>query len=64
MLLPQPEFWIIAGPNGSGKSLSSHKRAAAGTLIENAGAELVFLPPYSPDFNPIEKAFAKLKALL
>ncbi len=45
-------------------NLSSHKRAAARTLIENAGAQLVFLPPYSPDFNPIEKAFAKLKALL
>ena len=45
-------------------NLSSHKRVAARVLIENAGAELVFLPPYSPDFNPIEKAFAKLKALL
>jgi len=33
-------------------------------LIEAAGAELRYLPPYSPDFNPIEKAFAKLKALL
>ena len=33
-------------------------------LIEAAGARLLFLPPYSPDFNPIEKAFAKLKALL
>ena len=32
--------------------------------IEAAGAELLFLPPYSPDFNPIENAFAKLKALL
>ncbi|MBI1393596.1 MAG: IS630 family transposase, partial [Alphaproteobacteria bacterium] len=31
---------------------------------EAAGADLIFLPPYSPDFNPIEKAFAKLKALL
>ncbi len=33
-------------------------------LIEAVGATLVFLPPYSPDFNPIEKAFARLKALL
>ena len=33
-------------------------------LIEAAGAELRYLPPYSPDFNPIENAFAKLKALL
>ena len=45
-------------------NLSSHKRPAAKALIEAAGAKLVFLPPYSPDFNPIEKAFAKLKAHL
>jgi transposase len=45
-------------------NLSSHKRAAVRELIEAAGASLRFLPPYSPDFNPIEKAFAKLKALL
>jgi len=45
-------------------NLSSHKRAAARELIEAAGAELRFLPPYSPDFNPIEMAFSKLKALL
>ncbi len=45
-------------------NLSSHKRAAARRLIEAAGAGLRFLPPYSPDFNPIEMAFAKLKALL
>ena len=45
-------------------NLSSHKRAAARQLIEAAGAELRFLPPYSPDLNPIEMAFSKLKALL
>ncbi len=45
-------------------NLSSHKRPAAGALIEAAGATMVFLPPYSPDFNPIEKAFSKLKAHL
>ena len=33
-------------------------------LVEAAGATLCFLPPYSPDFNPIEKAFSKLKAML
>ena len=33
-------------------------------MIERAGATLLYLPPYSPDFNPIENAFAKLKALL
>lgn len=45
-------------------NLSSHKRPAVKAMIEAAGAELRFLPPYSPDFNPIENAFAKLKALL
>ncbi len=45
-------------------NLSSHKRVAARELIEAAGAELRFLPPYSPDLNPIEMAFSKLKALL
>jgi transposase len=45
-------------------NLSSHKSPTVRTAIEAVGAELRFLPPYSPDFNPIEKAFAKLKALL
>jgi transposase len=45
-------------------NLSSHKRAAVRRAIESAGAELRFLPPYSPDLNPIEKAFSKLKAKL
>jgi transposase len=45
-------------------NLSSHKRPKVGALIEAAGASLLYLPPYSPDFNPIEKLFAKLKALL
>ncbi len=45
-------------------NLSSHKRASVREMIEAAGAGLLFLPPYSPDFNPIEMAFAKLKALL
>lgn len=45
-------------------NLSSHKGPRVRTMIEAAGAELLFLPPYSPDFNPIENAFAKLKALL
>ncbi len=45
-------------------NLSSHKSAAVRDAIEKAGAALHFLPPYSPDFNPIENAFAKLKALL
>ncbi len=45
-------------------NLSSHKGPAVRAMIEAAGAQLLFLPPYSPDFNPIENAFAKLKALL
>lgn len=45
-------------------NLSSHKRAGVRAAIEAAGAQLRYLPPYSPDLNPIEKAFAKLKSLL
>src|SRR5438270_12428797 len=45
-------------------NLSAHKRAAVKTAIEAAGAELRYLPPYSPDLNPIELTFAKLKHLL
>jgi transposase len=45
-------------------NLSSHKRVAVREKIEAAGATLRFLPPYSPDFNPIEKAFSHLKAML
>ena len=44
--------------------LSSHKRHAVRERIEAAGATLRFLPPYSPDFNPVEKAFCRLKAML
>jgi transposase len=42
-------------------NLSSHKVAGVRERIEAAGAELLYLPPYSPDLNPIEKAWAKLK---
>ena len=45
-------------------NLSSHKRQRTRELIEAAGATLEFLPPYSPDFNPIELVFAKVKQLL
>jgi transposase len=45
-------------------NLSSHKGPRTRELIEAAGASLLDLPPYSRDFNPVEKAFAKLKALL
>jgi len=45
-------------------NLPAHKVAGVRDAIETAGARLLYLPPYSPDFNPIEMAFAKLKALL
>ena len=45
-------------------NLGSHKGAAVRRLIRAVGARLFFLPPYSPDLNPIEQVFAKLKALL
>jgi len=45
-------------------NLSSHKGPRVRELIEVAGCELIYLPPYSPDFNPIEEAFAKLKGRL
>ena len=45
-------------------NLSSHKVNGVRELIQKAGAEVLYLPPYSPDLNPIEKAWAKLKQLL
>ena len=45
-------------------NLPAHKGSRIREAIEAAGASLVFLPPYSPDFNPIENVFARLKALL
>ena len=45
-------------------NLSSHKVAGVAPAIEAAGAKLRYLPPYSPDLNPIEQVFAKLKAFL
>lgn len=45
-------------------NLSSHKSEKAKAILEKAGAWFLFLPPYSPDLNPIEMAFAKLKAHL
>jgi transposase len=45
-------------------NLGSHKRQAIRRAIRAAGAKLFFLPPYSPDLNPIEQVFAKLKTLL
>jgi transposase len=45
-------------------NLGSHKVAGIRDAIEGAGAKLVYLPPYSPDLNPIEQVFAQLKAAL
>ncbi len=45
-------------------NLPAHKSEAVRRHVERAGAELRLLPPYSPDLNPIEMAFAKLKAIL
>ena len=45
-------------------NLPAHKVKGVRKAIEARGAELLYLPPYSPDLNPIEQAFAKLKALL
>ena len=45
-------------------NLSSHKVAGVKEAIESVGAKVLYLPPYSPDFNPIEMVFAKLKTLV
>jgi transposase len=45
-------------------NLSAHKGERIRELIEKRGCELLYLPPYSPDFNPIEEAFSKIKGLL
>ena len=45
-------------------NLQVHKSKKVGKLIESVGASVLFLPPYSPDFSPIEEAFSKIKAIL
>ena len=45
-------------------NLSAHKGEKVKQLIESRAASVIFLPPYSPDFNPIEEAFSKIKAIL
>ena len=54
----KPDYIVIID------NLSAHKSCQVRAAIEAAGARLLYLPPYIPDFNPIENAFAKLKALL
>jgi transposase len=60
--VPRPE--LKSGDTVVMDNLSSHKVAGVRTAIENAKANLLYLPAYSPDLNPIEQGFAKLKALL
>jgi transposase len=45
-------------------NVSSHKGGRVKEIIEGRGCELLYLPPYSPDFNPIEQAFSKVKGIL
>ena len=52
----------IGGYRHYGHNLPAHKVAGIRQTIEQTGAALLYLPPYSPDFNPIENAFSKLKA--
>jgi transposase len=60
MLVPT----LVSGDIVVMDNLPAHKVGGVRAAIEAAGATLLYLPPYSPDFNPIEMAFAKLKALL
>jgi transposase len=55
---------LVPGDSVIMDNLGSHKVAGVREAIEARGASLIYLPPYSPDLNPIEQAFAKLKALL
>ena len=55
---------LEAGRHRGHDNLGSHKAKAVRAAIRNAGAHLFFLPPYSPDLNPIEQVFAKLKHLM
>ncbi len=45
-------------------NLGAHKGVRVGELIESRGCKLLYLPPYSPDYNPIEEAFSKIKGFL
>ena len=54
----------LAGRCRRAGHLGSHKGKVARAIVKAKGAHLIFLPPYSPDFNPIEQVFAKLKHLI
>jgi transposase len=55
---------LLAGQIVVMDNLSAHKGSRVRELIEGRGCDLLYLPPYSPDLNPIEEAFSKLKGLL
>ena len=55
---------LLAGQIVVMDNLTSHKGPRVREMIEEKGCELIYLPPYSPDFNPIEEAFSKVKGLL
>jgi transposase len=55
---------LLAGQVVVMDNLSAHKGQKVRELIEGRGCELIYLPPYSPDLNPIEQAFSKMKALM
>ena len=55
---------LTAGDTVIMDNLPAHKVSGVRAIIEAVGAKSLYLPPYSPDFNPIEMLFAKLKALL
>ena len=61
-LVLAPSLW--SGQTIVMDNLSAHKGERVRELVEARGCEVLFLPPYSPDFSPIEEAFSKLKALL
>jgi len=54
----QPRDWVVLD------NLATHKVVGVRQAIEGAGARLVYLPPYSPDFNPIENLWSKVKQIL
>jgi transposase len=61
LLAPTPE---AAGQVGVMDDLGAHRPKRVRELVEQRGCELIFLPPYSPDLNPIEEALSKVKNLL
>ena len=62
-VLAHPRCVRVSGA-GDGQNLSAHKGERVRELIEERGCELIYLPSYSPDFNPIEEAFSKIKGLI